>query len=211
MHGGAGAVIDDEGNDDEPKKRTRTPGAQLRLLMPDPSTPPFDRSQCPKERPCTRFGCWHHNWRIDERAGKPVNGMPAPPKLLPEHVRKNLPSCSLDVADDKTERDDDDELPTSRVAEHCNETPRRSLQVVARAQQKARIVRMLDDILDEHVRSKLPDGTLTTIYPENRTDPHHIYVTLAFRVPQPKIPKGAIAESGAMPADVSIVTIRRKK
>jgi hypothetical protein len=205
-------VIDDDGNDDEPKKRTRTPGAQLRLVMPDPSAPPIDRSQCPTERPCPRTGCWHHNWRIDERAGQPVKGsVGAPPKLMSAHIRERKPSCSLDVAEDKSERDDDDELPTSRVADHCNETPRRTLQVVARAQLKARLVRWLDDVLDEHVRSKLPEGTLTTIYPENRTDPHHIYITLAFRVPQPKIPKEDLGKTAPMPATPAIVTIRRKK
>jgi hypothetical protein len=190
---------DDDGN--EIAKRTRTPGAQLRLLIADPSSPPFDRSQCPTERPCPRFGCWHHNWRVDERAGKPANGKPAPPKLLPVHARENIQSCSLDVADSQEERDEDGVLSTNALAEQLNETPRRTLQVEARALAKLRIVKMLEDLLDEHLRSKLPRGTLTTVYPENRTDSDHVYITLAFKVETPKVPKG----------QASSVTIRRRK
>jgi hypothetical protein len=197
--------VTDDADNEPPKKRTKQQAPQLRLALADPSAPPFDRSQCPVERPCTRFACEHHNWRVDERAGKPNNGKPAPPKLLPMVDRATVPSCSLDVSESPHGRDDDGVMSTEALARNLGYDERRTLQVEARALVKQRIAHMLEDVLDEELRSKLPDGTLVTIYPENRTDTAHVFITLAFRVDTPGV-KGATIVN----ASGGGVRIRRK-
>jgi hypothetical protein len=151
-------------------------GEQLELGLPNSSAPPATRADCPTERPCPKYGCKHHNHTDTDRAGRPYGGRAPEPKLLPQHVRDRVESCSLDVGD-RGEHD------TNYVAKQCNETPRRVLQVEARAQQKVAIALMLEEVLDEHLRSKLPPGAkLETVYPRNVDDSGHVHIHLVFSV-----------------------------
>lgn len=170
-------------------------GEQLGLEIVNNSAPPATRAECPTERPCPRYACRHNNHVDTERAGRPYGGRAPDPKLLPRHVRERIQSCTLDVTDANPEG-----ISTADVAKQINTTPRRALQLEARAQTKVAVALMLEEVLDEHLRGKLPPGaSIETVYPRNVDDAGHVHIHLVFAIPQPHV-----SGNGG-------VTIRRRK
>jgi hypothetical protein len=102
--------------------------------------------------------------------------------VLPEAARDVIDSCSLDIAERgglTPEQAARQQVTTGKKFHRI--TPERIGQIEERGITKARLVIMLENVLDEHMRSKMPEGCyIETIYPVNINDTAraHIHVRL---------------------------------
>ncbi len=89
-----------------PKLRVLIDHAEpVAISMPDGSTwrpdnlVPRTFGDCNPTGHCSHIRCRHHNWRIDERAGRPHFGKRNPPQIRTEWLESDVqPSCSLATA-----------------------------------------------------------------------------------------------------------------
>ena len=159
------------------EERDDRKGEQLHLELLNSMAPPPTRAGCADiPRPCERYACRHNNHVETERPGRPHDGHAPAPRLLPQHARERIESCAMDLADRGP-------LSPSGVAAQLGTTRERVGQLEERARTKVGLALLLEQVLDEHLRSKMPAGSrIETIYPANVDDVGHVHVRIVFAV-----------------------------